>query len=115
MTLETVARDLSPSLVKQCCASAYDSDIARLLLGDSFHPGGTRLTERLGELLNLTPSMRVLDVAAGKGTSAIALARRFGCDTVGIDFSRRNVEEANRDAKALGLGEKASFLSAGGQ
>jgi len=33
--------------VKQCCATFYGSDFARMLLGDSFHPGGTRLTERL--------------------------------------------------------------------
>jgi hypothetical protein len=38
---------LSSSLTKRCCAAVYDSDAAKLLLGDSFHPGGTRLTERL--------------------------------------------------------------------
>ncbi len=49
------------------------------LLGESFHPGGAALTERLGQLLALTPESRVLDAASGKGTSAVLLAQRFGC------------------------------------
>jgi hypothetical protein len=62
---------LSPTVTKQCCAAVYDSDAAKLLLGDALHPGGTELTERLGRMLNLGPRMRVLDVAAGRGTSAL--------------------------------------------
>ena len=43
--------DLSASALKQCCAAVYDNRAAKLLLGESFHPGGTKLTERLGEIL----------------------------------------------------------------
>lgn len=103
------ARHLSPPDIKQCCAAAYDSDVASLLLGESFHPGGVKLTERLGQLLDLKPGTRVLDVAAGSGTSGIFLAERFGCEVVGIDLSRKNAEEANRRALDLGLAERASF------
>ena len=88
-------QQLEPSTVKQCCAAAYDSDVARILLGDSFHPGGTKLTERLGRILRVTPQTRVLDVAAGRGASAIFLAERFGCEVVGVDYSRKNVDAAN--------------------
>ena len=45
--------------LKTCCAALYESDFARLLLGDSFHPGGLPLTARLGELLSLAPGQRV--------------------------------------------------------
>jgi arsenite methyltransferase len=106
---EIAARDLSPPDIKQCCAAAYDSDVAKLLLGDSFHPGGVKLTERLGQLLDLKPGTRVLDVAAGSGTSGIFLAARLGCEVVGIDYSRKNAEEGNRTALEMGLGERASF------
>jgi arsenite methyltransferase len=106
---DAVASDLSPSALKQCCAAVYDSEAAKLLLGESFHPGGTQLTERLGEILGLTPHSRVLDVAAGKGTSAFFLATRFGCEVVGVDYSRRNVEEAEAAASAKGLSERVSF------
>ena len=99
----------APETVKQCCARLYESDFAKLLLGDSFHPGGVQLTERLGTLLGLTPQSRVLDVASGKGTSALFLAERFGCEVVGIDYSGRNVEEANAAAAAKGLSRACSF------
>jgi arsenite methyltransferase len=112
MKPEIEAKEDSPSRVKQCCAAMYESDVAKLLLGESFHPGGTTLTERLGQILNLTPRTRVLDVAAGNGTSAIFLAERFGCEVVGIDYGRENVEEADRKANGAGLREKVSFQSA---
>jgi len=89
--------------VKQCCAQLYESDLAKVLLGDSFHPGGLRLTERLGELLRLTPESRVLDVASGTGTSAFFLAERFGCHVIGIDYSSQNIAQANELAKTKGL------------
>jgi arsenite methyltransferase len=95
--------------VKQCCAHLYESDFAKLLLGDSFHPGGVKLTERLGELLKLTPQSRVLDIASGKGTSALFLAERFGCQVLGIDYGGENVEQANATVAAKGMDTRVSF------
>ena len=95
--------------VKQCCARLYESDLAKLLLGDSFHPGGLRLTERLGILLGLTPQSRVLDVASGQGTSAFFLTERFGCEVVGVDYSAQNVERANELAVNKNLASRAHF------
>ena len=95
--------------VKQCCARLYESDFARVLLGDSFHPGGLCLTERLGILLNLTPGSRVLDVASGAGTSALFLAERFGCEVVGVDYSAQNVERANELAVSKNLASCVHF------
>ena len=84
--------------IKTCCATLYESDLARMLLGDSFHPGGLRLTRRLGEKLGLRQGMRVLDVASGKGESAVFLAGTFGCETVGVDFGAENVRQASARA-----------------
>jgi ubiquinone/menaquinone biosynthesis C-methylase UbiE len=112
MEPEIEAGDVSLSAVKHCCATMYESDAARLLLGESFHPGGTKLTGRLGQIMDLTPRSRVLDVAAGKGTSAIFLATRFGCEVMGIDYGRKSVEEADRIAKDMGLRERVSFQRA---
>src|ERR1700733_5953290 len=81
--------------VKRCCAQLYESDLVRFLLGDSFHPGGLNLTKRLGEILQLTPETRVLDVACGKGTSAVFLAEQFGCHVTGIDYTDQNVPKAS--------------------
>jgi len=89
--------------LKRCCAQLYESDLARFLLGDSFHPGGLALTRRLGELLHLGPQSRVLDVACGKGTTAALLAEHFGCEVVGVDYSEQNVAQANGLAAARRL------------
>lgn len=95
--------------LKNCCAAVYQSDFARLLLGDSFHPGGLRLTQRLGSLMRLGPDSEVLDVASGKGESAIFLAKTFGCRVTGVDFGAENVREANVRAKAAGVSQLAAF------
>ncbi len=95
--------------LKQCCAKLYESDLARGLLGDSFHPGGLQLTERVGSLLHLAPESRVLDVASGKGTTALFLAERFGCRVVGIDYGTENVAEANEFAETKGLASRVRF------
>jgi ubiquinone/menaquinone biosynthesis C-methylase UbiE len=95
--------------IKQCCVAFYGSDFARMLLGDSFHPGGTRLTERLGELLALSPESHVLDVASGRGISAFHLAESFGCKVTGVDLSEENVRLATAEASQRGLAGQISF------
>lgn len=100
---------LSPTALKQCCATAYESDAAELLLGDTLHPGGAEMTERLGRMLGLGPRMRVLDIAAGRGTGALTLATRFGCEVIGLDYSPRNIEVPKRCAGVRGMGDKITF------
>jgi len=95
--------------IKACCVALYDSDWAALLLGDSYHPGKLALTQRLGELLALGPGDRVLDVASGLGTSAIFLAKQFGCQVVGVDFAEKNVHQANTNAAEAGLAGLVEF------
>ena len=96
--------------LKSCCAALYQSDFARLLLGDSFHPGGRALTSHLGSQLRLRPGLSVLDVASGKGESAIHIAQQFGCCVTGVDFGGANVEESRVRAAAAGLGDLVSFV-----
>ncbi len=95
--------------IKACCATLYQSDLARLLLGETFHPGGEALTLRLGELLQLGPESRVLDVASGQGTSAFVLARSFGCQVVGIDYGALAVQQAQERARTLSLDHLVTF------
>ncbi|MBO0780129.1 MAG: methyltransferase domain-containing protein [Ktedonobacteraceae bacterium] len=95
--------------LKACCATVYQSDAARLLLGDSFHPGGTRLTEHLGTLLHLGPAQRVLDIASGQGLSAITLAQRFGCQVQGIEYGAEAVRKATEAARAAGVTHLVTF------
>lgn len=96
--------------IKSCCAVAYQSEWAKLLLGDSFHPGGLALTEHLGRALGLGAQMRVLDVAAGKGASAIHLARTFGCQVVGIDYGGESVAAARLAAQEAAVDHLVTFV-----
>lgn len=97
--------------LKTCCASAYQSEWATLLLGASFHPGGLALTERLGAALGLKAGQRVLDVAAGQGTSAIHLARTFGCEVVGVDYGGAAMQRATEAAAAAGVAHRVTFMA----
>jgi ubiquinone/menaquinone biosynthesis C-methylase UbiE len=95
--------------VKSCCAALYETEWARLLLGESFHPGGLALTERLGHLLSLRPGSTVLDVACGRGASALHLAKTFGCRVVGVDYGDAGVAAAQVAAATAGLAALTEF------
>jgi len=73
------------------------------------HPGGFKATQKLAESCHLDEHMRVVDIACGKGTSAVYLAQRYGCEVVGIDISEDLVTQATALAKREGLGEKVGF------
>jgi len=95
--------------VKQCCARLYESDLTRFLLGDSFHPGGLEMTGRLGRMLGLSPASRVLDVACGKGTTAVFLAKEFGCEVFGIDYGDQSVAAARSLAQSEHIDARVQF------
>ncbi len=52
--------------------------------------------------LNITPSMRVLDLGCGDGTTALPVARA-GAEVVGIDIASNLVEAGNKRAADAGL------------
>ncbi|MGP3919837.1 class I SAM-dependent methyltransferase [Nonomuraea sp. 10N515B] len=95
--------------IKRCCAAAYSSDVVALVLGDSFHPGGPALTRRLADRLALSPGMRVLDVACGRGTSALLLAKEYGVHVDGADLGADNLERARTAAQQQGVGHLTAF------
>lgn len=109
MTGSTPSR--SEHLIAACCADFYASDVARWLLGDSFHPGGIELTERLGRLLGLNADSLVLDLASGQGTSAIHLAEQFGCRVVGLDLSGENTVRARSLAGQSLAADRIAFVT----
>jgi arsenite methyltransferase len=101
-----------PSLAAQakaCCAATYGSDVVALLLGDSYHPGGLALTRRLADRLTLRPDQHVLDVASGRGTTALTLAREYDARVTGVDLSDANVVLANGAAQGAGLAGQVRF------
>ena len=100
---------------KSCCAALYELEPVRLLLGDTLHPGGLALTHRLGKLVDIKRDELVLDVACGRGASALAVARSFHCRVVGVDLGWEGLMEATRAAAEDRMGGQASFLLGDGE
>lgn len=73
------------------------------------HPGGFEATRRLAESCHLDQGTRVIDIACGKGTSALYLARTYGCEVVGIDISEELLDEANVLKRRMGLDGRVNF------
>ncbi|MDM4722298.1 methyltransferase domain-containing protein [Micromonospora sp. WMMA1363] len=99
----------APTSAKACCAAAYGSDLVAVLLGDSYHPGGMALTRRLADRLAVRPGEVVLDVAGGRGTTALLLAGEYHTDVTGIDLSTANVAAATDAAGRAGLADRIRF------
>ena len=87
---------------KACCATAYCTDVVAMLLGESYHPGGIALTRRLTGRLHLRPDTPVLDVACGRGATAITIAAEHGCPVAGVDLSEANIASAEYAASKTG-------------
>ncbi|MCK5559343.1 MAG: methyltransferase domain-containing protein, partial [Thermoplasmata archaeon] len=88
----------------------YENDLIAMIFGENFHPGGEALTLHLGEKLELNDNSKVIDIACGAGHSAVALAKRFGCDVIGIDLSAKNLEKARKIAEVAGFSNKIKFI-----
>jgi len=70
-----------------CCAQFYERPDVRYLLGDSFHPGGAKLTLELANELALCEGARLLDVACGRATSLRAIVAAHPVTAAGMDFA----------------------------
>lgn len=73
------------------------------------HPGGLWATEKLAEACRISGKSRVLDIACGKGTSAVYLAKRCQCQITGLDVNERLVEQANKLAQKQKVSGQVEF------
>lgn len=74
------------------------------------HPGGLKATQLLAELCLIKENSKVLDLACGKGTSAVYLAKKYGCQVVGLDIDSKMIETGKKLARLHGVQDKVSFL-----
>jgi SAM-dependent methyltransferase len=87
----------------------YEHPAVRWLLGDELHPGGEATTRRALELIGVGPGERLLDIASGKGDSALLAAQERGCVVTGVDYGEAAVIEAGRAAHAAALADRVTF------
>lgn len=84
-------------------------DVIEMSGVETLHPGGLDISRRIGELVGLGPTVRLLDVSSGKGVFACTYAERFGCRVVGVDINEAFVAQATARAVRLGLSDRVSF------
>jgi SAM-dependent methyltransferase len=76
------------------------------------HPGGRRSTEELFERADFQPDQRVLDIGCGVGTTAIAMARRFGLHVTAADISPIMRARAAANVRSARLADRVSIEEA---
>ena len=105
-------RDITPKKpklsVKEAEALGY-YDFMSYLGVPYYHVGGLTSTKKLAELCRIDSTKKVLMVGCGTGFSACYLARKIGCEVIGIDIAELSIEEAKERAKRQGVLDKAKF------
>jgi len=71
----------------------FDTEYYHLLYNNRSYAEADAFVERLFEANILDPSMRILELACGKGRHAIAM-HRFGAEVVGVDLSVHSIAAA---------------------
>jgi len=69
-----------------------------------------RENEILAEKAKIKSSDVVLDAGCGVGGSSIFLAKKFGCKVIGITLSKKQVEQATKNAERNGVANNTEFL-----
>ena len=78
-------------------------DVLAAFGAGSAHPGGFRDTLFWLDRLQLSPTMRVLEVGCGTGRTACTIQEKFGVQVVGVDIRPLMIEKAKKRAMALSL------------
>ena len=95
--------------LKKSTVGFYEGGFLNCILRNVLHPGGLKLTEQLAVLADIDEKSTVLDVASGKGVSAVFLAKRFSCEVVGVDLSKGMIKKAADLAKTEMVSDRVVF------
>lgn len=66
-------------------------------------PGGRRGTQKIIDHLQPDPHSYILEVAGNMGTTAIHLAKTYGCRIVCVDLHKDSLEKARKNVEQAGL------------
>ena len=100
---------------KQSAVELYESCVFDQLLGDTLRPGGLELTAKVAEIAGIGQNHTVLDIACGKGTTAVFLAREYDCNVIGIDLSDKMISSCRSRADEEEVTDKVSFVLGDGE
>lgn len=102
--------DLYSSSWKTSAVAAYESDSLTSAFGCTLHPGGTKLTARIAQLVSLAQGDNVLEIACGRGEAVFSLFQKYGCSITGLDMSQKLLSEAKDKAASSGEGKRLTFV-----
>jgi ubiquinone/menaquinone biosynthesis C-methylase UbiE len=74
-----------------------------------FHLGGLDATRELIALCPINANSRVIDIGCASGKTACYLARRYGCNVMGVDILPGMVERAKERARAERVTGRVEF------
>ncbi len=100
---------LSDVQLKKSTVKFYENSFLDIILRNVLHPGGLKLTEQLAVLADIDEKSMVLDIASGRGVSAIFLAKKFNCKVVGVDLSEGMAKKAADSTEAEKVSERVVF------
>ncbi|MEH2920821.1 class I SAM-dependent methyltransferase [Samsonia erythrinae] len=75
-------------------------------------PGGRKATEWLLNQAGFRQDSIVLEVACNMGTTAMEIARRFGCQVIGVDMDNAALQKAQENVAANGLSSQVTIKQA---
>jgi len=84
-------------------------------VGLTKHIGGIQATETIIELCHIGEGKYILDVGCGVGLTPCFIARRYGCNVVGVDIMQGMVDRSTERAKREGVMDKVTFRVADAQ
>jgi len=84
-------------------------------VGLTKHIGGIEATEALIELCHVSKGSYVLDVGSGVGATPCFLAKKHGCQVVGVDISEKMVERSRERAHREKVSDRVEFRVADAQ
>ncbi len=80
-----------------------------------FHLGGFDATRALIDLCPIHANSHVIDIGCASGKTACYLARRYGCNVMGVDILPGMVERAKERARTEGVARSVAFMVADAQ
>ncbi|MDR7332116.1 cyclopropane-fatty-acyl-phospholipid synthase family protein [Roseateles asaccharophilus] len=77
--------------------------------GDTLEAAQAQRLDRIAQLLDLRPGMRVLEIGCGWGTLAATLAQRCGVEVVGVTLSTEQLAFARERAAQWGVADRVDL------
>ena len=93
-------------------ASALYGEIRRAAFGEDLGQNSWLTADELEKFLGwleLRQGARLIDIACGSGGPALRIARRTGCEILGVDIEDKAIAVAREQARVDGLSERAWF------